>query len=73
MKISLYNKHQFFHTPAITQQNDARFEEQLRIILERQRQNFPCGWPDASENGVEPLDPLFVPEIIIEARGIGTS
>ncbi|KAG5677609.1 hypothetical protein PVAND_007353 [Polypedilum vanderplanki] len=56
----------------IAQFDDATFERQLRSVIERQRQNFPCGWPDAGENGIDPVDPLFVPEVIIETRGIGT-
>lgn len=32
-------------------QNDRVHEENLRRIIEGQRYNFPCGWPNAGENG----------------------
>ena len=31
--------------------NDRVHEANLRRILENQRYNFPCGWPNAGENG----------------------
>lgn len=41
--------------------------------MEHARRNFPCGWPDVGVDGVRPVDPLHIDELVIEAGGIGTN
>ncbi|KAL7026805.1 hypothetical protein ACKWTF_005175 [Chironomus riparius] len=53
--------------------NDRDHEANLRRILENQRYNFPCGWPNAGQNGVPPIDPLFIEQVVIVQDSIASS